>query len=367
MTFPTLQQLGWTGLWAERFRPWEAEGLSPARVVAREKSRYHLAGEHGPTTATLSGRLRHGARHPADLPAVGDWVAVRPDPAGGLATIAGLVPRTGCFARKPAISGGRKLHHDQIDGGSTEEQVIAANIDTAFIVTAMDGDFNLARLERFITMVYSSGASPVILLNKADLGGDREAYRHQASQAGPGIPVLAISAACQSDLPAVFAPYLRPGKSLMLVGSSGVGKSTIINRLLGDSRLRTNAVNESTGKGRHTTTGAVLVAHPSGCMVVDTAGVRELQLWCDEAALEESFDEIHALAARCRYSDCQHREEPGCAIAAALQDGTLSPRRYESYTKLYTEVGRLKARQRQWESHLNRRLKRTVLGSIPDR
>ncbi|MBN2265287.1 MAG: ribosome small subunit-dependent GTPase A, partial [Candidatus Aminicenantes bacterium] len=271
-----------------------------------------------------SGRFRHQALGPADYPAVGDWAAVRPVE-GGPALIEALLPRRGAFTRKAA-------------GEAVEAQVVAANVDTVFLISGLDGDFNVRRIERYLATAWSSGARPVIVLNKADLRPDLASAAAEAAGVAPGVPIVTVRALDEGGLEGL-RPYLEPGRTVALLGSSGVGKSTMINRLLGEDRFRTAAMSDAgEGRGRHTTTARELVRLPDGALLIDTPGRRELGLWADDDGLDRTFDEIEALAARCRFPDCGHEREPGCAVRAAVESGALDAGRWRSYLKLRREL-----------------------------
>jgi ribosome biogenesis GTPase len=293
-----------------------------ARVAIEHKNAYVLYGEDGgEILATLSGHLRYETTRREDLPAVGDWVSVRDT------VIEQVLPRRSQFVRKRP-------------GDNVEAQVIAANIDTVFVVTGLDDDFNLRRLERYFVTVRSSGARCAILLNKADLCDDPEARAREARSVAPGADVLTLSALHADGLDAL-QPYLVAGETVAFVGSSGAGKSTLINRLLGQERQTTGAVREDDSRGRHTTTYRELIPTTSGAMLIDTPGLRELQLWSGEDDVESAFPEIEALAAACRFRDCTHDGTDGCAVQAALDDGTLAFGRFSSFRKLQKEAAYL--------------------------
>ena len=327
-----LAAYGWNATLADAFGPHAAEGLAPARVTVAFGATFRVLAGDGEQLADVSGRMRHAARRRRDLPAVGDWVAIRPTTiAGGRATIHAVLPRRSLFSRKVA-------------GEETVEQIVAANVDTAFLVTALDHDLNLRRLERYLAMTWESGARPVVLLNKADLAASADATCAEVERIARGVPVLPISAREATGLDRL-APYLAPGQTVALLGSSGVGKSTLINRLLGEERLRTREVRESDSRGRHTTTHRELIALPGGALLIDTPGMRELQLWSAEAGLTETFDDVTVLAADCYFADCRHESEPRCAVKRAVEEGRLAADRLASFHKLTAEQGALAARQ----------------------
>ncbi|MGH7568288.1 MAG: ribosome small subunit-dependent GTPase A [Gemmatimonadales bacterium] len=330
-----MKELGWTARLEQAFAPHRAAGLEPARVAVEHKSLYVLYTARGEIQATLTGRLRRDAARKSDLPAVGDWVAVR-DPAAargtaGRATIHAVLPRTGAFVRKAA-------------GRGTDEQVVAANVDTVFVVTAVDGDVNARRLERYLALAWESGAQPVLVLSKADLEQHPADTDAAIAAVSLGVPTHRVSAVTGAGL-ADLRGHLAGGRTVALLGSSGVGKSTLVNALLGTAR---QAVAElrADGTGRHTTARRELIPlpPPAGGLLLDTPGMRELQLWEVDAGLAEAFREIRALAPGCRFRDCGHDGEPGCAVAAAVAAGTLPADRLASYRKLQAELRHLEAR-----------------------
>ena len=328
-----LSDLGWSPLLAKHLAKLGREGLTPARVTREEKLSYLVCCERGELAAELAGRLRHEAATRSDLPAVGDWVAVDARPDEGKATVHAVLPRKSSFSRK--VPG----------GGRTEEQVVAANVDTVFLVSGLDGgrSFNLRRIERYLAVAWDSGADPVIVLNKADMCDDVDACVEQAEAIAFGVPVHAVSATRREGL-AALERYLAGGATVALLGLSGVGKTTLVNSLIGTD-LAVAEVREDDRRGRHTTTHRELIVAPGRGVVIDTPGMRELQLWADEEGLGTAFEDVEALAARCRFTDCRHRTEPGCAIRTALDDGTLESARWQSYVKLQKELRYLERRQ----------------------
>jgi ribosome biogenesis GTPase len=327
----TLDQLGWRGEHSA-IEALAARGEEAGRVAVEHRGGYLVYAEAGEVLAEVSGRLGHEARRGEGpgLPAVGDWVAIRRHPGENRATIRAVLPRRSVFARKVA-------------GRETAAQVIAANVDVVFLVAALDGDRNDRRLERYLTLAWASGASPVIVLNKADLCPDPTTAAEPIEAAAPGVAVHVVSALSGLGLEGLEA-YFRDGATVALLGSSGVGKSTLSNRLVGRDAQATQAVRDD-GKGRHTTTRRELIARPGGGLVVDTPGLRELQLWEGAEGVPTAFAEVEDLAARCRFSDCAHEGEPGCAVRAAVADGSLPAERLASYRKLRGEVRHLEARQ----------------------
>lgn len=341
-----LTSLGWTARLAEAFAPHEVRGYSPARVSLEHTHIYRVLTPDGETLARVAGRLRHQASTRADFPAVGDWVAIELDPQGSEARIRAILPRTSRFSRRAA-------------GNPTEEQIVAANIDTVFLVAGLDGDFNPRRLERYLVVAWESGASPVVVLNKADLVDDPDVRVEEVRALAQGVPVHAIS--CRK--PPTLEPlrqYLGRGQTAALLGSSGVGKSTIVNRLVGRELLPTGEVRESDSRGRHTTAGRQLVLLPEQGILIDTPGMRELQLWETGEALDGTFGDIEALAEGCRFRDCRHRSEPGCAVVAAVADGSLAPERLQSLHKLADEQA-YQARQQNQRAQLDEKRRARIM------
>ena len=340
-----LAGLGWNGFFEQAFAALDADGLSPARVVREERERYLVCGEAGEMAAEVPGRFRFEAANESQFPAVGDWVAVRPM-SPDQALIIAVLPRRSALSRKEAWN-------------RSSEQVIAANIDTVLLVAGLDQEFNPRRIERYAVAMRQSGATPVIVLNKTDLCPDLAARIGELQGVANGIPVHPVSALDEKDLDALHE-YLRVGETIAFIGSSGVGKSTIINRLLGAERQATGAVSESVGKGRHVTTRRELIAIPGGGLLIDTPGMRELQLWGDEADVDRAFEDIEELARECRFRDCRHEAEPGCAVRAALETGDLAPERFRNYVKLQREASFLELRRKIAEQRARRRTRDAV-------
>ena len=332
-----LEEWGWSPYFAEQFQAYQGQGYLPARVIRGEKNYFRLICAAGELTARFAGKLRHRADGRADLPVVGDWVAVAPQP-NQRGMIHALLERRTSFARN--LPGRRKGRGRE----RVEQQVIAANVDLVLIVSGLDRDFNLRRIERYLTLVGGSGAEAVVLLNKADLCDRAQDCRRQVQEIAPETDVHLCSATAPRPL-AFLEPYLQRGRTLALLGSSGVGKSTILNRLLGEERQKVGAVSESLGKGRHTTTHRELFLLPQGGILMDNPGMRELHLWGEEEDLSESFTDIEALAGGCKFNDCRHRVEPGCAVLAAVAAGSLGRERLANYHKLKAELGHLQKRR----------------------
>ena len=319
---PALDELGWNAELASAFEQLQDDNLFPARIGAQHRGEFALLTEEGEVRARAAGRLFYAHEVGGQLPAVGDWVAVTPP-----ATIASILPRRSAFIRKNA-------------GHDSTEQVLAANVDAAFLLAGLDDDFSLRRLERYITIAWESGAQPIVVLTKADLSPDVPASVLAVESVAIGVPVHPVSNVTGEGLEALDQ-YLVPGRTVVLLGSSGVGKSTLLNRLAGEEVMLTREV-AADGTGRHTTTHRELVQLAGGGMIIDTPGLRELQFW--EGDLSAAFEDLETLALECKFRNCAHISEPGCAIQAAVDDGTLELDRLRSWRKLQRELEAIAAR-----------------------
>ena len=319
----SLQALGWNSYFDALWREREVPARLPARVISQQRGLWRIAGEFEEKWAEASGTLRAAADAGADWPTAGDWVAAEILSGGGRPLIQEVLPRRSKFVRKVA---GRRV----------EEQVIAANVDTAFVVMALDGDFNVRRLERFLAQCWESGAKSIIVLNKADDCGDVATRVAEVESVAAGLPIFAVSARTGEGLEALDS-LLEPGQTIVLLGSSGVGKSTLLNHFLQRDAQVVQPVRVSDSRGRHTTTSRELFALPGGALLIDTPGLRELHLWGAAEGVEHTFSDIEELAAQCKYGDCGHTSEPGCAVQAAIAEGRLDADRLESQRKLQRE------------------------------
>jgi ribosome biogenesis GTPase len=327
-----LADLGWNDTFGEHYAAWSGKPeMQPGRVAVEFNYLYRVLVEDEEVEAMLAGRMKHHATSRSDLPAVGDWVVLRTRPGEHRGAIVAVLPRRSRFSRRMA-------------GQITDEQVVAANVDVVFIVMAVDADYSVRRLERYLLLGRDSGASPVILLTKPDLAADPDVLARDVAGVAAGVPVHVISPKLNQGIEHV-ASYLSIGRTGALLGSSGVGKSTIINRLVGTDLRKTRDVRESDSKGRHTTTHRELVVLPGGGLIIDTPGMRELQLWDVSDAVRETFDDVESLAAQCYFGDCRHRDEPRCAVKSAVEEGRLPGERLASYHKLQAELAFLARQQ----------------------
>ena len=319
-----INEYGWNNYWSEAFEKLAGEGMMPARVLQEQKGSYKLVSEFGEINGEVSGRYRHLASGYDSYPSVGDWVAADLMPQEGRAVIHALLPRKSKFSRKVA-------------GAVTQEQIVAANFDYVFIVNSLNRDFNLRRLERYLTMAWESGAEPLIVLSKKDLCDDAEEKLSEVEAIAFGVPVITTSAVTGEGADELRR-YLEVGSTVAILGSSGVGKSTLTNLLAGEEIMDTGEIREDDSRGCHTTTYRNLVKLPDAGMIIDTPGMRELQLWESESGLSGTFEDVESFGGSCRFRDCSHENEPGCAVLEAVRNGSLPAVRLESYRKLKKEL-----------------------------
>jgi len=343
----TLEDLGWNAAFAKEFAPYHRQGWKPARLIRDNKITYGalLAGGEE-LEVTMSGKIYHDAETDAALPAVGDWVALELGGEDGETMIRARLARQTCLSRK-------------MSGRSTEEQVIAANVNVVVVVTDAGPDLSFRRMERYFAIIGKSGSKAVVLVNKSDLFP--EAQNQEAAQAiralNPDADVHITSAEEGTSLQ-VLRDYLQGGVSMTLVGSSGVGKSSVMNYLVGEDFQWTDEVNETTGKGRHSTTARELIVLPGGGILIDNPGIREVHMWTDETTLRERFADIEALAGQCKFHDCKHGTDAGCAIRAALAAGTLDAARFEGFRKLEEEIEKLRSSRKKRQTTGDRHIRR---------
>ena len=314
-----LTTFGWSEFFEVNFKSYADMGYTCGRVTLEHRNLFRVYTQNGEVLAEISGKLRHEATSRRDLPAVGDWVVIR-----DRVMIHAILPRKTSFARKVA-------------GSRTEEQIVGTNVDTVLLLTSLNHDFSLRRIERYLIIAWESGANPVIVLSKSDLCDRVADSINEIQSVARGVSIHVISSITGSGLQDI-AQYFKRGETVALLGSSGVGKSTLINHLAGVERLRVQTVREHDDRGRHTTTHRELVLLPAGGLVLDTPGMRELQLWDGDESLQLVFDDIEALAERCYFGDCQHQDEPRCVVREALAAGTIDAGRYQSYEKLQKEL-----------------------------
>lgn len=318
-----IEQYGWSEVWATAFAPHAHAGHTPGRVILQHRNGYLVVTDAGELQAKASGRLRHEAQETGP-PAVGDWVALSPNAQDGAATIHAVLPRRTAFVRRAADSARRT-------------QILAANIDVAFVVTSMNADLNPRRIQRFLAAAMDSGARPVLVLTKSDLSADPQAEAAQVAALETQTLVLTVSAREGVGVEALRL-QVKPGETCVLIGSSGVGKSTLVNAFLNEDRMATQAIRASDDQGRHTTSHRQLLLLPGGGLIIDTPGIREVGLIDAEEGVEAVFDDIERLMQECRFTNCGHVSEPGCAVQAALADGTLEGSRWAHFQKLKSEL-----------------------------
>jgi len=318
-----LKQYGYTGT------DTPVGGLLPGRVIEQQRDRYSVITEQGEVTAELKGTFVYDAIVRADLPCVGDFVLISYN-ATGASLITGLLPRRSKFSRFDGA--GHAYAHIK----ANREQLVAANFDYVFILTSLNQDFNVSRIMRYLTQTRQSGGEPVVLLTKADLTDDHRGELERVRLIAPGVPVHAVSSYTGLGLDAINE-YLQPGKTIVFLGMSGVGKSSLLNALMAREVMSVRAIREDDGRGRHTTTHRQLFMLPSGAMVIDTPGMRELGLFGSDEGISEGFSDVEALFTQCRFSNCRHNSEPGCAIIDAIENGGISQERWVNYQKLRRE------------------------------
>nr|WP_181395964.1 ribosome small subunit-dependent GTPase A [Cytobacillus oceanisediminis] len=345
----TIYKFGFDDYFKEAFSAYEQNGYQIGRVALEHKRMYRVWTENGESLCEVTGKFSFEAAVREDYPAVGDWVVIKERAGEQRGSIHAVLPRKSKFSRKSA-------------GLSTEEQIVAANIDTIFLVNSLNEDLNLRRLERYLLLSWESGANPVIVLTKADLCGNLQEKLAEVESIAMGVPVVSISVVEEKGIEGL-KPFLSPGKTIALLGSSGVGKSTLTNYLRGQEKQKVQDIRENDDKGKHTTTHRELVLLPEGSVLIDTPGMRELQLWESEGGLAESFADIEAAAENCKFRDCTHENEPGCAVILQIEEGILPRERLNSYKKLLKELAYLDRKQdKRAQSEERRRWKKINAG-----
>lgn len=337
-----LAELGWNKALEEAFTPYAEKKCIPARICQEMKNRYGIWMETGEDVATVSQKLFDSAFNRSDLPAIGDWVAVERKKPIDPYRIVGILPRKSCFSRKAKNTYGRNF----TKAGSSDEQILSVNVDIVFIVISLNFDYNLRKIERYLSLIWESDVKAVILLNKIDLCDDFEQMVEEVKSISNDVPVHAISA-LQGDNMNFLRDYLSVGTTISLIGSSGVGKSTIINALLGEEKQLTAESRAADGRGRHTTSHRELIILPSGGILIDNPGLRDIKIIGTEVSLNKTFEDIKTLAAQCRFRNCHHDSEPDCAVREAIENGELDEKRLDSFLKLQDELGALTIRRKQ--------------------
>ncbi len=328
-----LETIGWNSFFKESFSQYKNQEFIPGRITQVQRKNCIAFTEIGEINAKVSGKFRFNASEKGSYPAVGDWVAIKKDPKNDVGLIQAVLPRKSKISRK-------------VIGKITQEQVIVANVDIIWIVVGLDNDFSIERIERYLTLVSESGANPVIILNKSDLCTDINKKIEEVRNLSPDVPIHELSAELNQGLN-ILNQYLVKSQTIALVGSSGAGKSTIINKLLGIDRQKVGAVRESDSRGRHITTYREMIIFPTGGIIIDNPGMKEIQLWFKGKDLADTFKDIEDIALSCKFTNCNHKTEPGCAVKSSLESGDLNTRRYQHYLTLNKEAEKLAIRQEQ--------------------
>ena len=333
MSDMNLSDIGWNAFFKGSFQPYISMGFEPGRIAIENRDNYLVLSEYGELTGQVTGKLLYTSESVASLPKVGDWVALSVFPDDSRAMIHEVLPRQSIFSRK-------------MPERKTEEQIIAANLDSIFVVQSLDDDFSPNRLERYLVMIREQNITPWVILNKCDLVDHPEKYTQQLAAILPDIPFISLSAASGEGFDDLRA-YLEDGKTFAFVGSSGVGKSTIINRLAGEELFRTKETRKADSKGRHTTTRRELVVIPGCGLLIDTPGMREFQLWAGDSGMDDIFSDIFSYAENCKFNDCTHVHETECAVLEALENAEISESHYENFMKLQRELAYLESKRNQ--------------------